>query len=283
MEAHLPHRQDQLPKDLLTDQLKHQAIVMLVGLVTTIVMISTTPQNVSLMVVTVAKKIPLKDGTIIAKSVNVLTPLNPQLKLQWSAPFPNGPVTISVMTKTTTPSADLMEAIVVIMTARVGITTAASVSALKCQQLLKNPGIPLKTQWRPLKSPWGNVLPHNGLETIIVTMRTTPPSVDLMEEIVVITKWRATPTTAVLANAWNTQSQLKNLELTVLPHTGLEMPFVMMKTTPKSVDLMVEIVVTMKDKDGTTIVLIVNVFNKFYFKNVIIHYLISRNKSCSIT
>merc|ERR1719400_1179647 len=142
--------------------------------------------------------------------------LNPQLKLQWSAPFPNGPVTISVMTKTTTPSADLMEAIVVIMTARVGITTAASVSALKCQQLLKNPGIPLKTQWRPLKSPWG----------------------------------------------------------TVLPHTGLEMPSVMTKTTPKSVDLMVVIVVTMKDKDGTIIVLIVNVFNKFYvikFENVFMH------------
>merc|ERR1719490_711362 len=149
-------------------------------------------------------------------------PLNPQLKLQWSAPFPNGPVTISVMTKTTTPSADLMEAIVVIMTARVGITTAASVSALKCQQPLKNPGIPPKTQWRPLKSPWG----------------------------------------------------------TVLPHTGLEMPSVMTKTTPKSVDLMVEIVVTTKDKDGTTTVLIVNVFNKFYVKNVFIHYLISRNKSC---
>merc|ERR1740129_2256195 len=192
------------------------------GPVTISVMISTTTQNVSLMVVTVAKKIPLKDGTIIAKSVNVLMPLNPQLKLQWSAPFPNGQVTISVMTKTTTPSADLMEAIVVIMTARVGITTAASVSALKCQKPLKHPGIPPKIQWRPLKSPWGNVLPHNGLETIIVTMRTTPPSVDLMEEIVVITKWRATPTTAVLANAWNTQSQLKNLEQTVLPHTGLE-------------------------------------------------------------
>merc|ERR1719464_1798866 len=152
-------------------------------------------------------------------------PLNQQPKLQWSVPFPNGPVTISVMTKTTTPSADLMEAIVVIMTARVGITTAASVSALKCQQPLKNPGIPPKTQWRPLKSPWGIVLPHNGLETIIVMMKTTPPSVDLMEEIVVI----------------------------------------------------------MKDKDGTTIVLIVNVFNKFYVKNVFIHYLISRNKSCSIT
>merc|ERR550539_1783921 len=141
---------------------------MLVGLPITFVMISTTTQNVSLMVVTVAKKIPQKDGTIIAKNVNVLMPLNQQLKLQWSAPFPNGPVTISVMTKTTT------------------------------------------------------------------------PSVDLMEEIVVITKWRATPTIAVLANAWNTQSQLKNLELTVLPHTGLEMPSVMTKTTPKNVDLMVE-------------------------------------------
>merc|ERR1719500_667237 len=142
--------------------------------------------------------------------------LNQQLKLQWSAPFPNGPVTISVMTKTTTPSADLMEAIVVIMTARVGITTAASVSALKCQQPLKNPGIPPKTQWR----------------------------------------------------------QLKNPEPTVLPHTGLEMPSVMTKTTPKSVDLMVEIVVTTKDKDGTTTVLIVNVFNKFYvikFENVFMH------------
>merc|ERR1719400_338201 len=140
-------------------------------------------------------------------------PLNQQLKLQWTVPFPNGLVTISVMTKTTTPSADLMEAIVVIMTARVGITTAASVSALKCQQPLKNPGIPPKTQWRPLKSPWGNVLPHNGLETIIV----------------------------------------------------------MMKTTPKSVDLMVEIVVTMKDKDGTTIALIVNVSHNFYVKNVFMH------------
>merc|ERR1739844_99943 len=133
---------------------------------------------------------PQKDGTIIAKNVNVLMPLNQQPKLQWSAPFPNGRVIISVMTKTTTPSADLMEA------------------------------------------------------------------------IVVITKSRVTPTTAVLASAWITQSQLKNLEQTVLPHTGLEMPFVMMKTTPKSVDLMVEIVVTMKDKDGTTIVLIVNVLHK---------------------
>merc|ERR1712083_1165387 len=145
--------------------------------------------------------------------------------------------------------------------------TAASVSALKCQKPLNHP-------WRLLKSPWVIVLPHNGLETIIVTMRTTPPSVDLMEEIVVITKWRATPTTAMLANAWNTQSQLKNLEQTVLPPTGLEMPFVMTKTTLKSVDLMVEIVVTMKDKDGTTIVLIVNVFNKFYvikFENVFMH------------
>merc|ERR1719291_1470951 len=61
-------------------------------------------------------------------------PLNQQPKLQWSAPFPNGPVTISVMTKTTTPSVDLMEAIVVITLATVGITTAASVSALKCQK-----------------------------------------------------------------------------------------------------------------------------------------------------
>merc|ERR1719464_1133451 len=201
-------------------------------------------------------------------------PLNPQLKLQWSAPFPNGPVTISVMTKTTTPSADLMEAIVVIMTARAGITTAASVSALKCQKPLNHQWKLLKNQWRPLKSPWENVLPHNGLEITTVTMKITPPSVDLMEEIVVITKWRATPTTTVLANAWNTQSQLKNLEQTVLPHTGLEMPSVMTKTTPKSVDLMVEIVVTMKDKDGTTIVLIVNVFNKFYvikFENVFMH------------
>merc|ERR1719266_1821170 len=205
-------------------------------------------------------------------------PLNQQPKLQWIVPFPNGPVTISVMMKTTTLSVDLMEAIVVITLATVGITTAASVSALKCQKplnhpwkQLKNPGIPLKTQWRPLKSPWVIVLPHNGLKTIIVMMRTTPPSVDLMEEIVVITKWRDTPTTAVLANAWNTQSQLKNLEQTVLPPTGLEMPFVMMKTTLKSVDLMVEIVVTMKDRDGTTIVLIVNVLHNFYVKNVFMH------------
>merc|ERR1719464_1724775 len=191
-------------------------------------------------------------------------PLNQQLKLQWSVPFLNGPVTVSVMTKTTTPSADLMEAIVVITPATVGITTAAFVSALKCQEPLNHP-------WKPLKSPWVTVLPHNGLETIIVMMKTTPPSVDLMEEIVVITKWRATLTTAMLANAWNTQSQLKNLEQIVLPHTGLEMPFVMTKTTPKSVDLMGEIVVTMKDKDGTTIVLIVNVLHNFYVKNVFMH------------
>merc|ERR1719319_1019218 len=197
--------------------------------------------------------------------------LNQQLKLQWSVPFLNGPVTVSVMTKTTTLSADLMEAIVVITLATVGITTAASVSALKCQKPLNHPWKLLKTQWRPLKSPWGTVLPHNGLETITVTMRTTPPSVDLMEEIVVIMKWRATPTTAMLVNAWTTQSQLKNLEQTVLPPTGLEMPFVMTKTTPKSVDLMVEIVVTMKDKDGTTIVLIVNVLHNFCVKNVFMH------------
>merc|ERR1712129_219846 len=100
---------------------------------------------------------------------NVLMPLNQQPKLQWSVLFPNGPVTISVMTKTTTPNVDLMEAIVVIMSVRVGITTAASVSALKCQKplnhpwkLLKNPGIPPKSQWRPLKSPWMNVQSHNG-------------------------------------------------------------------------------------------------------------------------
>merc|ERR1739844_261193 len=98
-------------------------------------------------------------------------PLNQQPKLQWSVPFPNGPVTISVMTKTTTPSVDLMEVIVVITPARVGITTAASVSALKCQKLLNHPWKLLKNQWRPLKSPW-TVLPHNGLETTIVMMRT---------------------------------------------------------------------------------------------------------------
>ena len=70
---------------------------------------------------------------------------------------------------------------------------------------------------------------------------------------------------------FNLQRQLKPLEQTVLPHIGLEMPFVMTKTTPKSVDLMVEIVVTMKDKDGTTIVLIVNVLHNFYVKNVFMH------------
>merc|ERR1719330_2096332 len=137
-------------------------------------------------------------------------PLNQQPKLQWSAPFPNGPVTVSVMTKTTTLSADLMEAIVVITLATVGITTAASVSALKCQKplnhpwkLLKNPGTPPKTQWRPLKSPWGTVLPHNGLETIIVMMRTTPPSVDLMVEIVVTMKDKDGTTIVLIVNVLN--------------------------------------------------------------------------------
>merc|ERR1719205_291892 len=109
-------------------------------------------------------------------------PLNQQPKLQWSVPFPNGPVTISVMTKTTTPSVDLMEVIVV-------ITTAASVSALKCQKLLNHPWKLLKNPGIPLKSPWGIVKPHIGLETVIVMMKTTPLSVDLMEEIVVIMKW----------------------------------------------------------------------------------------------
>merc|ERR1719266_2649951 len=129
-------------------------------------------------------------------------PLNQQPKLQWSVPFPNGPVTISVMTKTTTQSADLMEAIVVITRARVGITIAASVSALKCQKPLNHPwkplknGGPLKDPWKPLKNPQEPV------------------------------------------------------EMTVLPHTGLQMTFVMTKTTPLTVDLMVEIVVTMKDQDG---------------------------------
>merc|ERR1711935_963018 len=205
--------------------------------------------------------------------------LNQQLKLQWSVPFLNGPVTTSVTMKTTTPSVDLMEAIVVIMPAKVGTITAVSVSALKCQKPLNHPWKPLKNQWRPLKSPLRNVQPPNGLETDIVMMRTTPPSVDLMEEIVVIMKWRATPTTAMLANAWNTQRQLKPQEQTVLPHNGLEMTFVMTKTTQLTVDLMVEIVVTTKDKDGTTIVLIVNVLHKFYVKNVFIHFLIFRNKS----
>ena len=65
-----------------------------------------------------------------------------------------------------------------------------------------------------LQSLQRNVLPHNGLEMDIVTMRTTPPSVDLMEEIVVITKWRATPTTAVLANAWKTQVNFNLFKVT---------------------------------------------------------------------
>merc|ERR1711997_292184 len=151
----------------------------------------------------------------------------------------------------------------------VGITIAASVSALKCQKPLKNPQEPVEM----------TVLPHTGLEMVIVTMKTTPPSVDLMEEIVVIMKWRATPTTVMFANAWNTQRQLKPLEQTVLPHIGLEITFVMTKTTPLTVDLMVEIVVTTKDQDGTTTVLIVNVLHKFY----VTKYLISRNKSCFIT
>jgi len=72
VEAHLPHLQDQLPKD----QLRHQAIVMTDGLAITIAMISTTPENVNTMAVTVAKKTPQKDGTIIAMHVNVLMPLN---------------------------------------------------------------------------------------------------------------------------------------------------------------------------------------------------------------
>merc|ERR1719491_1891767 len=210
-------------------------------------------------------------------------PLNQQPKLQWNVRFPHGPVTISVMTKTTTPSVDLMEAIVVITSVRVGITTAASVSALKCQKPLNHPWKPLKNPGIPPKNPWRNVQSHNGLETDIVTMRTTPPSVDLMQEIVVIMKWRATPLTVMLANAWSIQRRLKPLEQTVLPHNGLEMTFVMTKTTQLTVDLMVEIVVTMKDKDGTTIVLIVNVLHNFYLKNVFIHYLIFRNKSCLIT
>merc|ERR1712086_1158209 len=125
-----------------------------------IVMISTTTQSVSLMVVTVAKKIPQKDGTIIAKYVNVLMHLNQQLKLQWSVLFHNGLVTTSVTMKTTTPSVDLMEAIVVIMPAKVGTTTAVSVNALKCQKPLNRPCKLLKNQWRPLKSPWRNV--QNG-------------------------------------------------------------------------------------------------------------------------
>merc|ERR1712008_435195 len=119
-------------------------------------------QNVSLMVVTVAKKILEKDGTIIAKYVNVLMPLNQQPKLQWSVRFPSGLVTTSVTMKTTTLNVDLMEAIVVIMLAKVGTTTAVSVNALKCQKTLNHPWKLLKNQWRPLKNPWRNVQPHNG-------------------------------------------------------------------------------------------------------------------------
>merc|ERR1711935_1181839 len=87
-------------------------------------------------------------------------PLNQQPKLQWNVLFPNGPVTISVMTKTTTLNVDLTEAVVVITWARVGITTAVSVSALKCQKPLNHPWKPLKNPGIPLKSPWRNV--HNG-------------------------------------------------------------------------------------------------------------------------
>merc|ERR1719483_544058 len=87
-------------------------------------------------------------------------PLNQQPQLQWSVPFPNGPVTTSVTMKTTTPSVDLMEAIVVIILAKVGTTTAVSVNALKCQKPLNHPWKLLKNQWRPLKSPWRNV--QNG-------------------------------------------------------------------------------------------------------------------------
>merc|ERR1719162_1922072 len=172
-------------------------------------------------------------------------PLNQQPKLQWSVRFPHGPVTISVTMKTTTPNVDLMEAIVVITPARVGITTAVFVSALKCQKPLNHP-------WKLLKNP--GIPPKN--------------------------QWRATPPTVMLANAWSIQRRLKPLEQTVLPHNGLEMTFVMTKTTQLTVDLMVEIVVTMKVKDGTTTVLIVNVLHNFYVKNVFIHYLIYRNKSC---
>merc|ERR1712153_222797 len=63
-------------------------------------------------------------------------PLSQQPKLQWSVLFPNGPVTTSVTMKTTTLNVDLTEAIVVITTVRVGITTAAFVSALKSQKPL---------------------------------------------------------------------------------------------------------------------------------------------------
>merc|ERR1711935_871454 len=89
-------------------------------------------------------------------------PQNQQPKLQWSVLFHNGLVTTSVTMKTTTPSVDLMEAIVVITPAKVGTTTAVYVNALKCQKPLNPPWKPLKNQWRPLKSPWTNVQPHNG-------------------------------------------------------------------------------------------------------------------------
>ena len=52
----------------------------------------------------------------------------------------------------------------------------------------------------------------------------------------------------------------------MLPHIGLEITFVMTKTTQLTVDLMVEIVVTTKDQDGTTTVLIVNVLHKSFSK-----------------
>merc|ERR1711956_1206 len=57
--------------------------------------------------------------------------LNQQLKLQLrSVLFLNGLVTISVTTKTTTPSVDLTEASVVITPAKVGTTTAVPENAL---------------------------------------------------------------------------------------------------------------------------------------------------------
>merc|ERR1711935_554053 len=127
-------------------------------------------------------------------------PLNQQPKLQWSVLFPNGPVTISVTTKTITPNVDLTEEIVVITPAKVGTTTAVSVNALKCQKPLNHPWKLLKNQWRPLKSPWRNVQPHNGLEMDIVMMRTTPPNADLMAEIVVITKVKDGTTIVLIVN-----------------------------------------------------------------------------------
>merc|ERR1712008_510759 len=73
--------------------------------------------------------------------------LNQQLKLQWSVPFLNGLVTISVAMKTTTPNVDLMEAIVAIMQVKVGTTTAVSVNALKRPKPLNHPWKLLKNQW----------------------------------------------------------------------------------------------------------------------------------------